>query len=66
MHHVAEHAHLAFVGGLHAVEDLHQCRLAGTVLAADRVDLAVLDGEVDVIVGDDAWKALRDVDQLDC
>jgi len=30
------------------------------------VDLAFLHREVDMIVGHDAWKALRDTDQLDC
>ena len=52
-------------GALHAVEDLHQRRLAGAVLAADGVDLAFLDGEVDAVVGDDAREALGDADQLD-
>ena len=34
-----------------AVEDLDQRRLAGAVLAEERVDLARLDGEIDVVVG---------------
>jgi len=57
--------HDALVGRLHAVEDLHERRLAGAVLAADRVDLARFDGEVDVVVGDHAGEAFRDADQFD-
>ena len=53
-------------GCLHAVQDLHQRRLAGAVLAADRVDLSLFHGEVDMVVGDDARETLRDADQLDC
>ena len=48
-----------------AVEDIHQRRLAGAVLAEQRVDLAWPDLEVDVIVGDDARVALRDAAHLE-
>ena len=47
------------------VEDVHQRRLAGAVLAEQRVDLARLDGEVDAVVGDEAAKTLRDPTQLE-
>ena len=50
----------AGVGLLHAVQDLHQGRLAGAVLPDDRVDGAVRDIDVDVVVGDDAGEALAD------
>ena len=55
----------ALVRPLHAVEDLHQRRLAGAVLADDRVDRAASHGDVDVVVGDDAGEALGDAAQLD-
>jgi hypothetical protein len=45
---------------LHAVQDLHQRRLAGAVLPHDRVHLAGAHGEVDVAVGDHAGEPLRD------
>ena len=48
------------VGALHAVQDLHQRRLAGTVLTDDRVDAARPDADVDVAVGHDAREALGD------
>ena len=43
----------AGVGLADAVDDLHQRRLAGAVLAQHRVDLAGLHAEVDAVVGDD-------------
>ena len=49
-HLLAVDQHRALVGGLHAVEDLHQRRLAGAVLTADGVDLARLDPQVDIVV----------------
>ena len=50
----------ALVGLMHAVEGLHQGRLAGAVLADDRVDRAGSDARGDVVVGDDTGEALRD------
>ena len=55
----------ALVGTLHAVEDLHQGRLAGAVLADDGVDRAAPRPEVDVVVGDDTGEALGDALELD-
>jgi hypothetical protein len=40
------------------VEDLHQRRLAGAVLADDGVDGAASDGDLDVLVRDDTGKRL--------
>ena len=65
-HRLAADADLAAVGLVEAVEDRHQRRLAGAVLADDAVDRAALDFEVDVAVGMDRAKALVDADQLDC
>ena len=48
-----------------AVEDLDQRRLAGAVLAEERVDLAGLDGEVDVVVGAERGEVLGDADRLE-
>jgi hypothetical protein len=48
----------ALVGSLHAVEDLHQRRLAGAVLPHDRVHVPALHGDVDVAVGHDAGERL--------
>ncbi len=50
---------------LHAVEDLHQRRLAGAVLPAQGVHLAPADREVDPVVRDDPGVPLRDPGQLD-
>ena len=55
----------ALVGLLHAVEDLHERRLAGTVLPHDGVDRAALDLQVQVGVRDDAGESLRDALQVD-
>ena len=56
----------ALVGPLHPVEDLHQRRLAGAVLADDGVDgRRRRTAEVDVAVGDDAGEPLDDAGQLD-
>ena len=53
------------IGLVEAVEDRHQGRLAGAVLADDAVDRAALDDEVDRPVGVDGAEALVDVLQLD-
>ena len=55
---------LALVGLQQPVEHVHQRRLAGAVLAEQRVDLTGLDDEVDVVVGHEAAEALRDAGQL--
>ena len=65
VHHLTVDLHRAFVGGLHAVEDFHQGRFPGPVLPADRVDLTLLDGEVDIVVGDDSREAFGDPGQFD-
>ena len=44
---------LALVGPVEPVEDVHQRRLAGAVLAEQRVHLAAPQVEVDVVVRDD-------------
>ena len=49
----------------HAVDDLHQRRLAGAVLAEHRVDLARQHREVDAVVGDDRRVDLADAAQLE-
>ena len=50
----------AVVGLLHPVQDLHQGRLAGAVLADQCVDGALPHRDVDVVVGDHAREALPD------
>ena len=47
------HANLAAVGSVHAVEHLHERALARTVLAEEGMDLAPVDVEIDLLVGDD-------------
>ena len=56
---------LALVRVVEPVEDVHQRRLAGAVLAEQGVDLALPQVEVDVVVRDDAREALRDVAHLE-
>ena len=50
---------------LDAVQDLHQRRLAGAVLADDGVDGAAVHVDVDVVVGDDTGESLADATQSD-
>ena len=56
---------LAFVRLVHAEQHTHQSRLAGAVLAEERVDLALfyLDGHV--VICHDTGKTLRDVIHFD-
>ena len=56
---------LAGVGGMHAREHLHQRRLAGPVLADDRVDLAGAAVDVDAVQDLDAEEALADAAHLE-
>ena len=62
---LAVDADLAGVGFVEAVEDRHQRRFAGAVLADDAVDDAAFDDEVDVLVGVNRAEALVDADQFD-
>src|SRR6185312_5715076 len=50
---------LALVGLVEAVEHVHQRGLARPVLAEQAVDLTGFDGQIDVVVGDEAAKPLR-------
>ena len=56
---------LAGVRLVQAVQDRHQRRLAGAVLAEQRVDLSWHHVEVDSVVGDDRAELLRDSPQLE-
>ena len=56
---------LALVGGVQAVQDVHQRGLAGAVLPEQAVDLARLDDEVDVVVRDERPEALGDASKLE-
>jgi hypothetical protein len=58
-------ADFAAIGSIEAVEDGHQRRLAGAVLADDAVHRAAPDLEVDVLVGMHRAEALVDADQFD-
>ena len=58
-------ADLAGVGLVQPVEDVHQRRLAGAVLAQQRVHLAAREVEVDVVVGDDPRELLGDPAHLE-
>src|SRR5690606_8107070 len=57
---------LAAIGLVKSVEDGHQRRFAGAVLADDAADGAALDDEIDVAVGPDGAETLVDADELDC
>ena len=57
--------HLALVGLVEPVEDVHQRRLARAVLAEERVHLALAEVEVDRVVREDAREALRDAAELE-
>jgi hypothetical protein len=62
---LAADADLAGIGLVVAVEDAHQGRLAGAVLADDAVDRAARDGDGDGTVGMDGAETLVDADQFD-
>ena len=62
---LAVDADFAGVGLVEAVENRHQRRFAGAVLADDAVDDAAFDDEIDVIVGVNRAEALVDADQFD-
>ena len=64
-HRAAAHEDLARVGLVVAVEDAHQRRLAGAVLADDAVDRPGPHGERHVAVGVDRAEALVDAAELD-
>ena len=57
--------HLPFRLPCHAVDDLHQRRLAGAVFAEHRVDLARHHREIDAVVGDDGRVDLADATQFE-
>ena len=64
-HRLPVHEDLARVRGVEPVEDAHQGRLAGAVLAEQGVYLAAPQVEVDVVVGEHARELLRDSAQLE-
>jgi len=57
--------HLALVGCVEPVEDVHQRRLARAVLTEERVHLAMPQVEADIVVCDDTGEAFGDVPQLE-
>ncbi len=65
VHGLAVEEDLALVGPVQPEQDVHERRLAGAVLPEQGVDLSALDGEVHVLVGDDAREPLGDAAQLD-
>ena len=58
--------HRTCVGILKTREDLHQCRLAGTVLTEHGMEGTRLDRQVDSIVGLHRAKPLRDRSDVEC
>jgi len=64
-HRAAVDQDLALVRLHQPVKDVHQGRLAGAVLTEQGSDLAGLDGQVDVIIGDQAAEVLRDAPQFE-
>ena len=63
-HGLAVEPYLALVRLHQPVEDVHQRRLAGAVLAEQGADLAGLDGQVDVVIGHEAAEPLGDAAQF--
>ncbi len=62
---LAVDADFAPVGFIEAIEDRHQRRFAGAILADDSMDDSALDDEIDVVVGVNRTEALIDADQFD-
>ena len=52
-------------GLIEPVEDVHQRALAGAVFSQQGVDLPLLQGQVDVVVGQHAGETFGDVAQLE-
>ena len=65
VHRPAVEAHGALIFGVHACDDLHQRALAGTILADEAMHLALAQGEVDALEGDDSAERLGDARQLE-
>ena len=55
---------LAAVGEVDAGEHVHQCGLAGAVFAQQGQDLALVDGQRDLVVGHDGAESLGDIFHL--
>ena len=62
---LAVQVHLALVRAVEPVEDAHQRRLAGAVLAQQGVDLALAQVEIDAVVRDDRAESLGDAPELE-
>ena len=62
---LAVDADFARVGLVEAVENRHQRRFSGAVLADDAVNDPALDDQIDVVVGVNRAEALVDADQFD-
>src|SRR5205814_9794737 len=58
-------ANRARVGLMDPVQDVHQRRLAGAVLADERTNLAAVDAEADLVIRDDGAETLRNPAHLD-
>ncbi len=65
LHRLALDADLAAIGLVEAVEDRHQRRLAGAILADDAVDRALLYLKRNVLVGFHRSEALGNADEFD-
>ena len=65
MHFLAVHADMPRVRPVDAGEHVHQRSLAGAVFAQQRQYLAIVHGQVDVLVGDDGAEGLGQPLQLD-
>ena len=55
---------LPLIGGMHPVQDVHERGLARAVLSKQRVNMPLLDRQVDRVVGDEGAKPLRDPPQF--
>ena len=64
-HRLSPKAHLAFIRLLQPIEDPHEGSLSSSVLSHQGVDLPLLDGKVDLVVGHDAGESLGDPLQLE-
>jgi len=54
----------SLIGGIEAVEDVHQRRLAGAVFAQQGMDLAWFQRQVDMVIGQNARKSLGNATQF--
>jgi hypothetical protein len=56
LHRLTVQSDLSRVRPVEAVQDLHECAFAGAILSQQGMDLTAVNLQIDMIIGDHAWK----------